>query len=132
MKDKKQINILDIELFLLSIFGIYHVWIAFINLLLQGKWHTPGIIMVYWTLFMILLTDRMTYRKITNLFFWKAIFVGGICIVIIKNISLYPILSSIPYTNLKDIFFNTWPLLAVNAATILFIYRSYYYISKGV
>lgn len=130
MKGEKKINILDIELFLLSIFGIYHVFVAFINFMREGKWQAPGIIMIYWALFVILLADRMTYKKITNIFFWKTVFVGGICIVIIKNIMLYPILSSLSYTNPKDILLNTWPLLAVDAATILFIYRSYHYISK--
>lgn len=132
MKHERKINILDIELFLLSIFGVYHVFSALIHSLREGEWYTPGIIMIYWALFTILLADRLTYKKITNVFLWKTVFIGGICIIIIKNISLYPILSSISSTDPKDIFLSIWPLLAVNAATILFIHRSYRYISKGI
>ena len=131
MKDEKKINILDIELFLLSFFGTYHVFAAFINSLREGKWDAPGIIMVYWALFTILLADRMTYKKISNVFFWKMVFIGGICILIIKSIMLYPILLSLSRTNTADIFLSIWLFLMIGGAMILFIYRSCHYISKG-
>ncbi|NOY35790.1 MAG: hypothetical protein GXP44_02635 [bacterium] len=87
--------------------------------------------LIYWSLFAILSIDRLFFKKITSLLLWKIVFVAGIIILIIKDASLIPLLMEIQQKG-ADIWKNLGFSLLINTITLLFIYRSYKFISKGV
>lgn len=133
MKNITGLEIADISLFLLSLFGLFNVIFSpVINYAVRGEIILmPNFIMLYWAMFSILLIDIYFFKKIKSKIFWK-IFLGfGVIAMIQKNISVIPILKTIEYINVPDYFKKIWPLLAIDFTTLTFICRNCIFIKMN-
>ncbi|MFH1564573.1 MAG: hypothetical protein ABIC82_01860 [bacterium] len=130
MKNTKGLIIADIELFLLSLFGLFNVvFFPIINYSARGKINLlPNFLMLYWAMFSFLLVDFYFFKKVKSKIFWKIFFWFGVAAAIQKNISVIPILKTIEYVNILDYLKQIWPLLAIDFATLTFICRNYIFI----
>ena len=116
----------DFMLWLLSFIGVFYFMDSIINL------NVPGIMISYWAFFAILLTDRLFFKNIVNLFFWKAIFIIGIVLLIVKDVVSALLLLEIYQKNIYGIWDGVLMFLFLNIITLLFIYRSYKFILKKI
>ncbi len=124
-------QIADIGLFLLSLFGVFHLALT----LLRSE--VPDAVTTYWALFAILSFDRLVFKKITNILFWKTFFVAGIIVLAVQDVSLISGLVEIQRVYGYEAWSDTWPFMLLgfallNTITILFIHKSYKFISKGI
>ncbi|OGD68322.1 hypothetical protein A2996_02590 [Candidatus Campbellbacteria bacterium RIFCSPLOWO2_01_FULL_34_15] len=123
----------DLGLLLLSLLG----WVNVFHFLTEYNPPTPELSTFYWSFFSILLIDRIISKKINNILFWKGVFVSGLIIFIIDNIRLFPQLLALKQIVYSDnIFlyfaFSITGFLIFEAIMLMFIYRSYKFISKGI
>lgn len=93
MKNKKIFIIIDIGLFLLSLFGLFNVVILpIINYFTKGEINlSSNFLLIYWAMFSFILIDFYFFKKIKNRIFWKIFFCFGIFATMQKNISLIAI-----------------------------------------
>lgn len=130
MENIKKFIITDIELFVLSLFGLFEVIFSpVINYSVRGEINLfPSFLMLYWAMFSILLIDAHFFKKVKSKIFWKIFFWFGVVAAIQKNISVMPILKTIEYVSIPNYVKQIWPLLAINFATLTFICRNYLFI----
>ncbi len=119
-------SIEDFMLWLLSFIGVFNLIDSVVNL------NFPSVIIIYWSFFAVLIADRLFFKKITSLLFWKFIFIIGVVLFIIKNISSILLLMEIYQKNTYDIWSGVLMLMLLNVTILLFIYRSFKFITKGV
>jgi len=124
-------QVVDIGLFLLSLFGVFNL----ASTLIRSE--APDTLAIYWALFAILALDRLVFKKIRNLIFWKIVFVGGIIILAVQDFSLISGLVEIQRVYGYGAWSETWPFMLLsfallNIITFLFIHRSYKFISKRI
>lgn len=124
---------LDLGLLLLSLLG----WVNIFHFFTEYNPQTPELSTFYWSFFSILLIDRLIFKKINNILFWKGVFVSGVIIFVIENIRLFPqllALKQVVYSNNIFLYFvfSITGFLIFEAIMVMFIYRSYKFISKGI
>ena len=80
MKKINKQNVFDLGLLFLSLLG----WVNVIYFFIDDN--TPELSIFYWAFFSILLIDRLIFKKINNILFWKGIFVFGVVVFIKRNL----------------------------------------------
>jgi len=124
----------DFGLLFLTLLG----WVNLFYFFTSYNSQTLELSAFYWSFFSILLIDRLFFKRINNILFWKAVFVTGIVIFVIDNITrVIPqllVFMQAVYSNNVMLYFvlGSSFFLLFEVITLLLIYRSYKFISKGV
>lgn len=117
---------LDLTLLIASLYALYSTTDIFVTELRQNAVSFPNIMTSYWLVMAVPILLSLSNKHVVQKKFWRILFVAGILVLIVQNISMLPIWFSLFGTStVSDMIIASLLFASFNILTFSFIYKTY-------